>query len=378
MLELGGAQQNTLFTVEHMDRGKFEPILITGIGGPLMEDAKKMTNVRSYFVPHLIREINPIYDLIALIKIWRIVKKEKADVVHTHSSKAGILGRWAAWLAGAPVIIHSIHGYGFHDFQNPIIRWFFVKIEALTARITTAFIAVSQNNLERGVSLRLFNKEKVFLIRSGINIDEFRHTKVDSQTKRRELGIAPLGPLVGMVACFKPQKAPEDFVKVAAIVQKKISEANFLLVGDGELRGEVEALIKEFKLDGKVILTGWRRDIPQIMKMFDVLILTSLWEGLPRVFPQAMAAGIPIVATKVDGAPEVVKEGLNGFLLSPRDIEGLADKVIFLLKSPQIARDMGRAGHDFVEEFDINKMVRQQEELYLVLIGRIMKGREGA
>jgi glycosyltransferase involved in cell wall biosynthesis len=383
-LELGGAQQNTLYTLVHLNRQQFQPVLITGTEGILIEDANRLQDVTRYYVRSLVREVNPIQDLKAVFKIWRVLLEEKPAIVHTHSSKAGIVGRWAAKLAGVPIIIHSIHGFGFHDVRAkhspdeiktsfikglvntlPLLQQkFFIFLEYVTAPITTYFIAVSRANIEKGIALNLFDSSRVSLIRSGIEIASFRDVVVDRTEKLKGFGYDPDTPVVGMIACFKPQKAPLDFIRVARLVHQQVPEARFLMVGDGELRPQIESSIRELGLSGVVRLTGWRRDIPEILHTLNILVLTSLWEGLPRVFPQAMAAGVPIVATGVDGAPEAIKDGINGYLLPPGDIKGLADRVIYLLRHPDLTRKMGQQGLSFVDEFDSDQMVRQQEELY--------------
>jgi len=168
-----------------------------------------------------------------------------------------------------------------------------------------------------------------------------------------------------MVACFKPQKAPQDFIFLAHRVCQVLPSTRFLLVGDGELRPEVEELIRRFKLKEKVILTGWRRDVPEIMQIIDVLVLTSLWEGLPIVFAEAMASGKPVVATAVDGAKEAIIEGVNGFLVEPHNIEKFAERVIKLLRDRNLAQRMGREGKKMVyPTFDLTHMLNRIETLY--------------
>ena len=379
-LELGGAQQNTLFTVARLSRSRYEPVLISGTEGVLVEDARKLDDVKVYFVPELVREIRPLKDLIALFKIKRILQGLKQDtegkgtkshaeiIIHTHSSKAGVLGRWAAYLADVKIIIHSIHGFSFNDYQPSLLRAFYVILEKITTNITAKFIAVSKGNIDKGIRKGIFTRDKVILIRSGIEIAEFRSEKHDRIKKRRELGFDVEIPLVAMIACFKPQKSPLDFVRVAKIVSAENDDARFLMVGDGILRAKIEVLIDQLNVKDRVVLLGWRKDIPEIMNCIDILVLTSLWEGLPRVFPQAMASGIPIVATEVDGAPEAIKNGVTGFLLQPRDIKGMAEKIIYLIRNPDRAREMGEEGRRSVGEFDIWKMVEQQEELYTSLL----------
>ena len=375
-LELGGAQQNTLFTVAHLNRERFQPYLITNDEGILVSEAMALRGVTTFLLPELIREINPLKDIRALLKIRRIVKslkkRDAAMIVHTHSSKAGILGRWGARLAGADVVIHTIHGFGFQDHQPFPIRTFIMLLERLTAMITDKLIAVSKANIQKGVEKGIFPAQKAILIRSGIELKEFQLVKIDKGDKRKELGVEPTLPLVTMIGCLKPQKAPLDYVEIAHLVLHE-KDAYFILVGDGILRDKVEKRMAALGLEKRFKLLGWRRDIPEILAVTDVFCLTSLWEGLPRVLPQAMIMGIPIVATKVDGTPEAVTDGVNGFLLKPHDVKGMAERIAYLLGHSEKAVDMGRRGKTMLEEFDISKMVSEQEKLYLGLLGE--KGR---
>jgi glycosyltransferase involved in cell wall biosynthesis len=377
-LELGGAQQNTLFTIAHLNRERFRPYLITNNEGILVSEAMALKGVKTFLIPELIREINPFMDIRALLKIRGILKaikkNDSAMIVHTHSSKAGILGRWGARLAGADVIVHTIHGFGFHDHQPSPIRTFIILLEKLTAMSTDKFIAVSRANIQKGVEKGIFPVQKAILIRSGIELEDFTGVKVNKGDKKKELGVEPTLPLVTMIGCLKPQKAPLDYVEGAYLVLQE-KDAHFILVGDGILRETVEQRMGELGLENRFKLLGWRRDIPEILAATDIFVLTSLWEGLPRVLPQAMIMGIPIVATGVDGTPEAVTDGLNGFLVDPHDVRGMAEKIVYLLDHSEKAIDMGRRGKKMVEEFDIWKMVSEQEELYLSVLsekGRVM------
>ncbi len=380
-LELGGAQQNTLFTVAHLDRDRYEPVLITGADGILIDEARQLTNVRLFLVPELVREIRPLKDITALFKIARILRTIKRNardlrgnaagtvIVHTHSSKAGILGRWAAWLAGIRCIIHTVHGFSFHLFQPRLTRAVYVFLERITASLTSAYILVSRANMEEGFREKIFTPDKAVLIRSGIDIKEYQSVHCDRIAVRAELGITNGAPVVAMVACFKPQKAPLDFIKTARLVLAEYPLVEFLMVGDGELRSRIEALANELAIADKVHLVGWRTNVPQIMHAIDLLVLTSLWEGLPRVLPQAMAAGVPVVASDVNGSREAIRDGFNGFLMQPHDVQGMARKILYLLTHPEKARAMGRNGAGMVQEYDIWKMLRQQEALYARVSG---------
>jgi len=224
--------------------------------------------------------------------------------------------------------------------------------------------------------LGLFPPDRCTVIRSGIDLAAFRQVRVDAPQKKRELGLEPTRPVVGMIAPFKPQKAPVDFVRMADLVHRIRPEVQFLLVGDGELREAVEAEREERGLSTVVRLAGWRRDIPGVMRCLDVLVLTSLWEGLPRVYLEALASGVPVVGTRVDGAAEVVREGVTGFLTEPGDVRALAERVLHVLAHPEEAKRMGRNGQALPLEFDIHEMVRQQEREYDKLIATLPGKRE--
>jgi len=373
LLEWGGAQENTLATVAGLDPALFEPILVAGKGGLLDARAAALPGCRFVTVSSLVRPVSPARDLAALFALWRIFRRLKREangrplLVHTHSSKAGILGRAAARAAGADAIVHSVHGFGFHDGQPALVRRFFVLLERLASRWTDAFVAVAGENVKTGVRERIFSEGRCRLIRSGF--DTARFSSGSRERGRRALGVPEGAPVVGTVAVFKPQKAPLDFVAAAARIAAAVPDAWFAVAGDGELRPAVEAAVRRAGLAHRFRLLGWRNDVPDLLKAFDVFLLTSRWEGLPRVVPQALLAGTPVVATAVDGTREIVTDGVDGFLVPPGDVEGLAARAVEILA--------GRARLDpwfrrerLAEEFDEGTMVRAQERLYLELLGR--------
>jgi len=373
-LELGGAQQNTLFTVAHLNTARFRPLLITGEPGLLDQEARALSGVEFHQVPSLKRPIRPIADLRALLALTLLLRRLRPLIVHTHSSKAGILGRWAARRAGVPIIIHSIHGFGFTRYQHPLVRRALIALERRTSRFTTRFFAVSEANRRLGIELGLFPADRCTVIRSGVDLHAFRRARVDTVAKKRELGLEPGRPVVGMIAPLKPQKAPLDFVRLAALVHRSRPDAQFVLVGDGELRGAVEAEVERVGLAGSFKLTGWRRDIAEVLRCFDLFVLTSLWEGLPRVYLEALASGVPVVGTRVDGAAEVIRDGVNGYLVEPGDVRGMADRVLELLAHPDVAVRMGQKGESLPQEFDIRDMIRRLEREYDRLVGDQKQG----
>lgn len=369
-LELGGAQEVALYAVSHLDRRRFRAVLVTGPGGLLTDEARAVPHIDLRIIPHLRREIRPLRDLLALVHLIRAFKALRPTIVHTHSSKAGILGRWAAWLTGVPLIVHTIHGYGITPSQAPLVRWLLLLVERMTGWVTSHWVAVSHADAEQGRRWKLFLPERTSVIRPGIDSAPFGRpfTEPARENLRRKLGVGPDDLLVGTVACLKPQKAPLDFVAVARHVCRRRPSTKWMLVGDGELRPQVELAIREVGLTDRVTLLGWRRDIPDMMQAFDVFLLTSHWEGLPRVLLEARASGVPIVATRVGGAAEAISEGTHGWLFEPGDIAGMAERVYEVLSDASFRATVRASAVGLPEEFDIRAMVREYERLYVRLM----------
>jgi glycosyltransferase involved in cell wall biosynthesis len=376
LLEWGGAQENTLYTVGALDPRKFDRVLIAGEGGMLDTRAAAIPDCRFSKVDCLVREIRPGLDARAFLSLRAILRREKERagrlplVVHTHSSKAGILGRAAARSARADVVVHSIHGFGFHDSQPPPLRRFLVGLERAASRWTDAFIAVSEENVRQGIREKIMSAEQVRLIRSGF--DTARFLTGSRERGRRLLGIPEGVPLVGTIAVLKPQKAPLDFVEVARRVRGRIPAARFVMIGDGELRPEVVRAAAKGLEGGGFLLAGWREEIPDLLRAFDVFLLTSRWEGLPKVVPQALLSGVPVVATAVDGTREIVDDGVDGRLAPPGDVEALARRVAGLLSGEEVLNPLFKRDR-LLREFDQREMVRAQERLYEELIARKAK-----
>ena len=362
-LELGGAQKVTLMTLERLPREHYDLALVTAPEGLLVDWATRIPDLKRIWLPALVREVHPLNDAAALFTLWRLFRRERPDVVHTHSSKAGILGRWAARLAGVPFIFHTAHGFGFNDFQRPIVRNLYIRLERWTARITTKLVVVSYANAEKGEKSGVFRRGDWVLCRDAISVAEFMASK-PIRRRLAEWGIPQDKVVVGMVACFKPQKAPLDFVEVVARVVQQTERAHFVMAGDGELRPAIETRIRELGIGRHITLLGWQNDMPEIYRNLDVVVLTSLWEGLPCVFSEAMAVGLPVVATNVDGAREAIVDGDNGFLHAPHDVEGLARSVLKLVAEPELRRKMGESGKSRAMEFDIGTSVGNLELAY--------------
>lgn len=364
-LELGGAQENTLYTVTHLDSQVYDCFLITGKGGILDSKAVSALGAKAIFVSSLVRPVHPWNDLLSLFVIYRLCRKEKFDLVHTHSSKAGILGRWAAKLAGVNKIVHTFHGFGFNDFQKPWTRWFFILAERVTALITDKMIVVSSENTKKALACKIGQPGQYIVIHSGIKVQEHLQLTVDKAIAGKKIGLAENVPVVGMVACFKPQKAPLDFILIAQLVKIKVPPVKFILIGDGDLRPAIEDLIKKLSLENTVLLPGWREDVPELIKLMDVCVLTSLWEGLPRVILEAFVSGIPVIATPADGTKEVIKDGLTGFLVNFHDLDSFAEKIIYCLTYPEKNKKViANAAKLVTGSFNIETMVQEIANLY--------------
>ncbi|HEX9156187.1 MAG TPA: glycosyltransferase [Nitrospira sp.] len=365
-LELGGAQEVALYAVSHLDRTRFRHVLVAGPRGMLTEEARRLPGVQTIIVPSLGRRIHAVSDLFALFGLVALFLRLRPAIVHTHSSKAGILGRWAAWLARVPVIIHTVHGFGITPAQSKWLQQWLLLLERMTGWITTHWITVAQVDAQKGRRWRLFD-QNVSVIRPGIDPRPFQ-VPIQPALRarlREEFRAGPDNQLIGTVACLKPQKAPEDSILVAKWVCDMMPEARFVLIGDGELRPRIEALIQRHRLQDRVRLTGWRRDIDMAMKAFDALLLTSHWEGLPRVILEASAAGLPIVATKVGGVDEVVTHGPTVRLCAAGDIEGLAAGLGEILqRSERGPRGTAENREVLPKEFHIEEMVKQYQSLY--------------
>lgn len=365
-LELGGAQQNTLYTVSNLSKEKYIPLLISGKNGFLDNEACAIPGLKLFFIPKLIRPICPFCDFIAFLRITKILLKEKPDIVHTHSSKAGIIGRWAAWFAKVPIVIHTFHGFGFNKQQSFLVRNFFILLEKITALITHKLVVVAQENINDAMNYKIGTKEQYMVIRSGIEIDKFKNSSIDKDAKKEELNILEDEKVITTIGPFKPQKNLKDFIKIANLISETNNNCKFLIIGDGDLRPQLELLVQGYDLTEKIIFLGWQRSINEILAISDIFVLTSLWEGLPRSMIEAMSSSVPVIANAVDGVKEIIKDGENGFLSEPFNIKKTADLSLKLLNDPELAKKIGTAGKNSIQkEFDIDFMVQQQEELYM-------------
>ncbi len=361
-LALGGAQKNALYTAANLDSCKYEKYFISAPWGGLYDQLNQDKAINFYFLKCLKRSISPLKDIQAFFSIIRFIKQNKISIVHTHSSKAGILGRWAAKFAKVPIIIHTVHGWSFHEYMSKPIKALYVFLERWTAGITTKFIAVSENDIKKGLNNKIGKAKQYELIRYGIEINRFEQIPAQHNSQ------AVL--TVGMIACLKPQKNPIDFIRAAEIIAKTNKNVRFICIGGGKLRKNLEKEIMLRSLNKQVKLLGWRKDISQLIRQMDIVVLTSLWEGLPIALLEAMAAAKPIVAYDTDGIREAVKNGISGFLCPKKDIHALAEAIKKLLDEPALTKSMGQKAYELISDSDFNAedMIQNIEGLYKGLL----------
>ena len=333
----------------------YQVTVVCGYEGPLSAELRQR-GIEVLICPPLIREPAPWKDWRAFFYLLRTIRREKYEIVHTHSSKSGILGRWAAIMAGVPLIVHTYNG----------IPWvgnrFYEFIEMFTARITDHFIAVSDSDRDCLLSLGIGDDKRIHLIPNGLQIEKLLETPPSPYL--RTIGIPVECPVVGMAARLKPQKDPNLFVQMAAPVLKHRPDCHFVIIGDGELMSAAVKLAEELKISPQIHFLGWRDDAWAIIKTFTIFALTSKWEGLPVVLIETNILGVPVVATDVRGNKDLIINGKTG-LLSPPNPESLANAVIKLLNDSNLRQTLTTQATQYaIKTFDIKKVAMATDKVY--------------
>lgn len=372
---IGGSGGNTLLSAAGMDPERYETWVASMPGGPLWERAEA-AGVRTVRLRHMRERISPVHDLLACLELVRLMRRERFSVVHTHCSKAGLIARVAASLAGTPVVVHTFHIFAAHEGLSRSRRLAYLVLDRSVRRLADRYIAVSPRVAQEAVEQRLAPPGGIVVAPSAIELDDVP-TDADPRV-RDELGVAPDAPLVGTVGRIVAQKRPLDFVRMCALVQAARPEARFVMVGDADLESaglEEETRAEAARLGVPVIFTGFRADAPRIAASFDVYVVPSLYEGLGRAVTEAMASGRPVVATAVNGVPDLVTPGATGLLAEPADPASLAGAVLWMLDHPDEATAMGACGRERVQDhFAPPVMCRVLDATYGELLGRPPEG----
>ena len=404
-LELGGAQKVCLSLIKGLENEGHNPLLITGKEGYFVDQLKNAPNI--LFIDTFKREISPKYIFNEFINFLKIIKRirniKKVNdhlIVHTHSTKAGIIGRWAAFFCGVKTRIHTVHGFAFHQNQS-LYKWFIIYIiELLTSFITTHYICVSSEDAKTGLKLFPRFSKKHSIIRAAVDSEKFigayfptthevtpdkRYTVSVEALAKSDQYERPLKSFIssdserivsrddctnqstvfifGTVACFKEQKNLFDLLKAFHKVSLENPNTSLEIIGDGILRPQIESFIKEHKLDSKITLHGWQLEVAPIMKNWNAFVLTSLWEGLPCSVIEARMLKIPVLSYKTGGIPDIISDQQNGLLFEQKDWPCLANGMLEISKNSDFQDKLANF-QDNLSDFDNLKMVLDHIKLY--------------
>jgi glycosyltransferase involved in cell wall biosynthesis len=322
----------------------------------------------------ILRNINPVRELRGLYKLYRFLRWSDYEIVHTHTSKAGFVGRLAAKLAGIPIIIHTVHGFAFHEESRPLTLWFYASLERIASHWCDKIVTVSEFHRKWALKLGIGNEEKVLAIPNGIP----RERAVPKRSKeeiRKELKLTQEIVILS-TGRLAPQKGLEYLIKSIPILFSKIKKSfKVLLVGEGPLKSYLENLIKTLGIEQYVKFLGFRNDIGNLLSISDIVVLLSLWEGLSIALLEAMAAGKPIVATNIGSNSEVIKDGVSGLLVPSKDSKALAEAVMKILLNPDLAKKLGNSARVVYQNYYTeDRMLNEYVKLYISLYKLKIKG----
>ena len=380
-LDKGGSAETTLHIVSSLNMEKYDVFLAHGLSREsnmsimekevvesdlLLAEAK---GVRVFALPSLVRRLSFKNDLLAFINIYRLIKRIRPHIVHTHTSKAGLLGRLASFLARVPIIIHTPHGHVFHSYYGPVMTKVFVFAEKILSFMTDKITALTNRERDEHLEEGIASIEKYVVIHSGVMLDRLMNMSVDAGAVRGKFGIAQDSNVIGVVGRLVPIKGHKYLVSAAKRIIKEFRNTVFVFVGDGYLSSRLERQAESVGVRKNIIFTGWRKDAVEILDLFDILVLPSLNEGMGKVLVEGMALGKPIIASNVGGIIDLVRNGENGILVPPGDSDALGEAILQLLKDKNLSEKLGKNGKAMVyPEFDASVMVKQIDDLYESLL----------
>ena len=368
----GGADENTVLTVAGLAAYGFDAMLLVGADSDPEYVKEAASRIKVRLEPSLRRNVQIFNDVQAISRLFRFIQREQFEIVHTHTAKAGFLGRLAAKMAGTPLIIHTVHGISFHDFRHPFIRRVYHSCEKFAARHTDRFIAVGENLKKHYLAYRIGTPDQYTVIHSGMELNKFLQAANMSgeikEKKRREFQLASSDVLIGHVSRLDTGKGQQYLLEAAQKIAPQFPSVKFMLVGSGTHEQLFRKMVRDLHLEQQVIFAGFRPDIEEIMALFDIAVFTSLWEGLPRVVVQYAAVGKPIVAFDIPGVSEIVHHGVNGFTVPLQDVDTLAQQIIYLLNDPELAIRMGKKGHTVIDDtWQADQMIARIAREYRIL-----------
>lgn len=374
-LNIGGPAIHVILLSAYLDPERYETLLVSGKEAPEegnMLHLAEEKGIAPVIIENLGRELNPFRDLKTLWLLYRLFRRERPGIVHTHTAKAGTVGRIAAILAGVPVIVHTFHGHVLHGYFGKWKTAFFRAVERMLGRFCNRIVAVSEQCRQDLLRYGVGNPETIQTIPLGLELDSFA---IPISGAREELrgryGIPHEAFVVGMVARMVPIKRHEDLFRAIPQVLALYPDVYFLIVGDGECRKKLDALAEELGITRRCIFAGFHTELNRIYQAVDLVVLTSGNEGLPVVIIEALASGVPVVATRVGGVPELIEEGKTGYIVEPYDIDSIAEGLKKAIGDPDKTRTMGGiAQKETLEKYSIRRLVRDIDALYQELAPR--------
>ena len=374
-LNVGGPSLHVTALTAGLDPARFDSTLVTGTENPgegSMLDLAEARGIKPVVIPEMVGEAQlKGRDAKAVVKLYRLLRAQRPHIVHTHTAKAGFLGRIAARLAGVPIVVHTYHGHVLHGYYSHTKTQLLRRMEQALAHVTDAIVAVSDQVKRDLVAYGVATPGKVEVIPLGLDLAPYADSTALRGEFRRELELSDTTPLVGIVGRIFPIKNHRLFLDAAVRIVATEPRARFIVVGDGVLRKAMEQHAHALGIRYSVVFAGWRRDLPRIYADLDVLVVSSDNEGTPVSAIEAMAAGRPVVATRVGGLPDLISDRKTGVLVPPRDPTALAAAVLELLRDEPFARALGQtASAAVVERFATARLLRDIQALYANLLDR--------
>jgi glycosyltransferase involved in cell wall biosynthesis len=362
---ISGSGLNTFLTMRGLNRDIYEAALACAPGGKLVSLVRRH-GMRVITFRNLVQPLHPVKDMLAVWELTLFLKKNPYQLVHTHNSKAGFVGRLSARLAGVPVIIHTVHGFAFHDQEPPWKRFFYRNLERLASQWCDQMIFISQPLVQWALQERIGNKKKMVRIYSGIELDHFHPVSEDEKKEiRKQWRIGEHDAVIGIVSKLWKGKGHSTLIDAFLGIKKAMEEAKLVIVGEGYLYESLRAQVDELGLSGAVLFTGFQEDVAKVLASFDVAVLPSFFEGMGRVLLEAMAMEKPVVACRVGGIPDLVEDAVNGFLVAPGQVKELEQAILRLLKDKSLAKEMGIRGRKKItDRYSAATMIRSIHKVY--------------
>lgn len=369
-LNIGGPAVHVTLLTRGLNDERFHSLLVTGVIGEAEGDMGYLARdlgVTPILIPTLQREIAPLDDFRALIALIRLMRREGPHVVHTHTAKAGFIGRLAAFLSGVPVIVHTFHGHVFHGYFGSLKTRVFLLLERWAARLSSMVLTISPGLREELIDYRIAPPERIGVIPLGLDLSGLANLENLRGRFRREIGFSTDEVLIGIIGRLVSVKNHELFFEAARNVLAAVPGARFIVVGDGERRAELEDQAGRVGLSDRVVFTGWRRDLPAVYADLDVLVISSHNEGTPVSIIEALAAGVPVASTAVGGVPDLLKNGELGSLAPPGDAQALADAILTALEKGG-SPDIQQARRWALSQYSDDRLIADIRTLYMDLL----------